>query len=167
MAKLVMMCGVPGSGKSFFSGTLKKRAKKHVYIISSDRIRKMVLGSPQNFTNEKLCWSLFYDLAKVYAQDKDGIVILDATQLTTYYRTVSTKDLKELYDERILLVFKIDKDIVFHQNQHRRYPVPVDALERMINEYEEPNDQDRAYFTEIIEIKDKNIIPIINRILKK
>ena len=167
MAKLVMMCGVPGSGKSYFSDTLKKRAKKHVYIVSSDRIRKMVLGSPQNFTNEKLCWTMFYELAKTYALDKDGIVVLDATQLTVQYRTESTKDLKDLFDERILLVFEINKELVYHQNQHRKYPVPIDALERMINEYEEPGEKDKEYFTDIYYVRNHDIIPIIKTILKK
>lgn len=167
MAKLIMMCGVPGSGKSYFSATLTKKAKKHVYLVSSDRLRRMVFGSPQNFTGERLIWSMFYDLAKVYAKDPDGIVILDATQLTTYYRTVSTKDLKDLFDERILIVFKIDKEVVYHQNLHRKYPVPIDALERLVAEFEEPNEQDREYFTDIYEIRDKNIMPVVKILLKK
>ena len=167
MAKLVMLCGVPGSGKSYFSNTLKKRAKKHVYIISSDQIRKVVLGSPQNFTNEKLCWTLFYDLAKTFSVDKEGIVVLDATQLTVHYRTEATKDLKDLFDERILLVFEMNKDVVFYQNQHRKYIVPVEALERMINEYEEPNEKDKEYFTDIYYVRNHDIMPIVKKIIKK
>ena len=127
----------------------------------------MVLGSPQNFTNEKLCWTMFYELAKTYALDKDGIVVLDATQLTVQYRTESTKDLKDLFDERILLVFEINKELVYHQNQHRKYPVPIDALERMINEYEEPGEKDKEYFTDIYYVRNHDIIPIIKTILKK
>ena len=40
MNRLIVLSGVPGSGKSYFSASFKAKKEKHVYIISSDALRK-------------------------------------------------------------------------------------------------------------------------------
>ena len=42
MNKLIILSGVPGSGKSYFSKTIKKIKNSHVYIVSSDELRKEI-----------------------------------------------------------------------------------------------------------------------------
>ena len=58
MNKLIVLSGVPGSGKSYFSNTLKKIKNSHVYVISSDALRKEITGSQSNLSEEKLMWNV-------------------------------------------------------------------------------------------------------------
>ena len=58
MNKLVILSGVPGSGKSYFSKTLKKVKNNHVYVVSSDELRALIGGSQSNLANEELMWQM-------------------------------------------------------------------------------------------------------------
>ena len=167
MSKLVMMCGVPGSGKSHFTREYKSKVGKHVYVVSSDQIRELILGTPQDFSEDKLCWNIFYNLAKTYSIDSKGTVILDATNLTSFLRTVKTKKLKQLFDYRCLVVFDLDKEVIKKQNLNRKWPVPESVLERMFLKYEEPGDMDKEYFNDIFIVKDHNIENVVLDIIKK
>ena len=97
MNKLVVLSGVPGSGKSYFSKIIKKVKKDHVYVVSSDELRALIGGSQSNLTNENLMWKIFYKLAETYAMDKDGIVILDATHVSVELRVEKNRFLKVLF----------------------------------------------------------------------
>ena len=167
MNKLVVLSGVPGSGKSYFSKTLKKVKNNHVYVVSSDELRAAIGGSQSNLSNEELMWSIFYSLAEAYALDKDGIVVLDATHVSTDLRVDKNMELKPLFDELYLIVWNIDKQIVSNQNLQREYPIPPEALEMFFNIFEMPNDKDRAFFNKIIVIDNNDIATAIEAVLGK
>ena len=157
MNKLVVLSGVPGSGKSYFSKTLKKVKNDHVYIISSDELRAMIGGSQSNLSNEPLVWKMFHGLAEVYSCDPNGIVVLDATHVSTELRVSAYKNLKDLYDELILVMWNIDKQVASNQNLQREYPIPPDALEKFFQIFELPNEIDRAFFDKIVLIENNDI----------
>ena len=54
MNKLIILSGVPGSGKSYFSKTIKKIKDNHVYVVSSDDLRALITGKQSNLTEEEL-----------------------------------------------------------------------------------------------------------------
>ena len=130
MNKLIILSGVPGSGKSYFSKTVKKLKNNHVYIVSSDQLRKEITGSQSNLTAEDLMWKIFYSLAETYSLDKDGVVILDATHVSTELRVEKNRRFRDLYDEIILVMWNVDKQVVSNQNLQREYPIPPEALEK-------------------------------------
>ena len=167
MAKLVVMCGVPGSGKSHFSHALESKIGNRVYVVTSDVLREKFGGSPQNFNNEQLVWKTFYELAREYSKDKQGVVILDATYLTVYYRTVATDCLKNLYDYKCLVAFELDKNLVYLQNSNRTWPVPLDVLKHMFKKYERPGVEDAKFYNDIFYVRDHNIDHLIDEIIKK
>ena len=163
MNRLIVLSGVPGSGKSYFSDALRKDKEKHVYIISSDQIRKEICGNQQDLSQDKLVWKIFYSLVKTYSEDKDGIVILDATNAKREYRIDNITPYKDLYDEVDLVCFHIEKNLVLKQNKEREFPIPEDALLRLIDAFEMPGEDEEAFFDHIDIITDHNTDKIIKR----
>ena len=161
MNKLVILSGVPGSGKSYFSNTIKKIKNKHVYIISSDELRLLICGNQSSLECEDLMWKMFLELAKVYALDKDGVVILDATHVSSDLRVSKAQALKDLFDETILVMWNINKATVFNQNFQREHPIPPEALEKFIKIFELPTEKDKEIFDKIIIIENNDITPAI------
>ena len=161
MSKLVVLSGVPGSGKSYFSKLLRSRKEGHVYIISSDALRDLVTGSQRDLSEEDLMWKMFYDLARVYAADPKGIVVLDATNRNTKYRIESVKELKTHFDEADLVLFDIPKETVLEQNLDREFPLPEDVLELYFNDFELPTEEDYEFFNNVYIIKGDNLNDII------
>ena len=161
MNKLVVLAGVPGSGKSYFSSTIKKIKTSHVYVISSDQLRKEIGGSQANLNNDELMWKIFLNLAKTYALDPDGIVILDATHISSEFRVKRNSPLKELFSEIYLVVWNLDHLVVSNQNLQRDYPIPVEAMNMFFDKFEMPDEVDKEFFDHIIYINNLDIAPAI------
>ena len=165
MNRLIVLSGVPGSGKSYFSASFKAKKEKHVYIISSDALRKMILGNQRDLSEDDLVWKVYYELVKAYSVDKDGIVILDATHSKKIYRIDNIKPFKPLYNQIDLVCFRLDKELVFAQNKDRENPIPKEALETLINNFEMPDEEEYKFYDHLDIIKDHEIDKIINRYL--
>ena len=164
MSKLIVLSGVPGSGKSYFSKLLRKEKVGHVYIISSDALRDLVTGNQQNLSEEPLMWKMFYELAKVYSNDKKGIVVLDATNRSTEYRIDSVKELKKNFDEALLVLFNVPKEVVFAQNLDREFPVPEAVLEEYFEHFELPKKEDYEFFDKVYVTNGEDLKDIIKAI---
>lgn len=165
MAKLVILSGVPGSGKSYFSNALREYNNyAHVYIVSSDNLRNLISGNQQNLTKDKLVWSMFYDLAKVYSKDPDGIVVLDSTNTMSKYRIATADEFKDYFDEINLVCFHLPTNIVTTQNVERNYPVPDYALDRMMKYYELPTEEEYKHFDHIYVIENHDFKEVISKI---
>ena len=164
MNKLIILSGVPGSGKSYFSKTIKKIKDNHVYVVSSDDLRALITGKQSNLSEEELMWKMFYSLAKTYALDKNGIVILDATHVSSELRVDRNKELKPLFDEVDLVMWNTDRQKVMNQNLQRDYPIPPEAMEMFFNIFELPTEKDKEFFDKIIMVDDHDIAPAITAI---
>ena len=167
MAKLIVLSGVPGSGKSFFADAFRKEVGGHVYVVSSDALRYEVTGNQQNFDEEKLIWKLFSGMAHVYAMDKNGICILDATNSVCKYRVGIIEPFKKMYEEIHLVAFDLDRDTVRNQNLNRLFPVKPEVLEDLFDKYEAPNEEDYKFFDSVTIIKDHHIQEVIEKLKNK
>ena len=165
MNRLIVLSGVPGSGKSYFSSSFKRAKNKHVYIISSDQLRKMVLGNQRDLSEDDLIWKIYYSMVETYSIDKNGIVILDATHSKKVYRLDNIKPFKPLYDQIDLVCFRLEKEMVIAQNKDRENPIPNEDLLKLIEQFEMPDDEERAFYDHVDIIKDHEIDKIINRYL--
>ena len=165
MNRLIILSGVPGSGKSYFSSVLKSEKSKDVYIISSDQLRYELLGNQRDLSQDDKIWKRFYELAKEYSAIKDAIVVLDSTNAKKIYRLDNIKPYRELYDEIDTIVFQLDKETVLKQNKERDNPIPEDALLRLIDEFELPDEEEKEFFDHIDTIKSHHIKQIIKRYL--
>ena len=165
MSKLVVLSGVPGSGKSYFSETIKKVKGSHVYIISSDKLRSQMLGNQQDLSKDRVMWQMFYELPKVYSLDKEGLVLLDATHIRSNKRIEIANNLKNYFDEIDLVLFNLDKDVIANQNIQREYPVPSDVLSSFLESFELPKVEENELFTHIYQISSNDIAKVINELL--
>ena len=165
MNRLIVLSGVPGSGKSYFSQALKRAVKKHVYIISSDELRYNILGNQQDLSEDELVWKIYYSLVEAYSIDKNGIVILDATHSKKVYRLDNIMPFRHLYDQIDLVCFRLDKELVLEQNKGRENPIPKDSLLRLIDQFEMPDDEERNFYDHVDIIKDHETDRIIKRYL--
>jgi len=164
MNKLIVLSAVPGSGKSYFSLTLKKIRPAHTYIVSSDELRKLITGSQKNMDCDPLVWDMFMSLAKTYAMDKDGIVVLDATHISSDLRVDKYRDLAAMFNETYLVMWDSPKSVVINQNLQREFPLPPEAMEMFFEKFEKPTEKDKKFFNKIIMVTDNNIAQAIEQI---
>ena len=164
MSKLIVLSGVPGSGKSYFCKTIKKIKESHVYIVSSDELRREITGRQSNLNEDELMWKIFYSLAKTYSLDKEGVVVLDATHVSKKMRVDRNKKLKHLFEEVDLVMWNIDKQVVANQNLQREYPIAPDVLERFYQILELPTEDDEKFFDKIIMVTSNDIAPVIQEL---
>lgn len=165
MNKLVILSGVPGSGKSYFSSSLKNK-RNHVYIVSSDNLRKQILGSQRDFTDETTVWKVLYELVKAYSFDERGVVVLDATNIYSDNRIELFHMFKKYYKEIYLVYFSIKTETLINQNEEREFPVPLDVLEKFRRRYETPTEKEAELFKGIYKVENHDIEPIVDKILE-
>ncbi|MBO7574179.1 MAG: ATP-binding protein [Bacilli bacterium] len=165
MNRLIILSGVPGSGKSYFSSVLKSEKSEGVYIISSDQLRYELLGNQRDLSQDDKIWKRFYELAKEYSAIKDATVVLDSTNAKKIYRLDNIKPYRKLYDEIDVVVFQLDKETVLKQNRERENPIPENALLKLIDEFELPDEEEKEFFDHIDVIKSHRIKQIIKHYL--
>ena len=129
MPKLILLAGIPGSGKSYLCSLVKKIKRSHIYIVSSDELRNLISGDQADLSKDAIMWQMFLELPKIYAKDPDALVFLDATHASVEYRTKSIEHLIPYFNEVNMIMFKLDKGLVDNQNIAREHPVPQNVLD--------------------------------------
>lgn len=153
MRTLILLSAIPGSGKSTWA---RKYQKEHqnTYIVASDEIRKELFGSEECFKNEKLVWDTFCNRLNEHVEDMSNLtVIADATHLSNRLRKMYY-ELTPGFDKHVLVVFDIPFEISLYQNSMRQRKVPLDAMNRLKNEYEHPSKEIEDLYDEVVYVKD-------------
>ncbi len=153
MRTLILLSAIPGSGKSTWA---RKYQKEHqnTYIVASDEIRKELFGSEECFKNEKLVWDTFCNRLNEHVEDmSDLTVIADATHLSNHLRKMYY-ELTPGFDKHVLVVFDIPFEISLYQNSMRQRKVPLDAMNRLKNEYERPSKEIEDLYDEVVYVRD-------------
>ena len=164
MAKLIILSGVPGSGKSYFSHLLRDHKKGgHVYIVSSDSLRDLVTGNQQDLSEDNLMWKMFYDLARVYSKDPHGIVVLDSTNAERKYRLEAGKALRDLFETIDLISFHMKPETIYRQNLDREWPIPTEVLTQYIENFEYPTEDDYAFFDHVYVVEKRDFSEVVNK----
>ena len=144
---LIMMCGVPGSGKSRYAESIytikpelqieKLKLIKPV-IHSSDKLREEMFGDEATQgDNNKLFSELHKRIRCDLANEKD--VIYDATNIDKKKRIQFLKEIKIIPCFKICVVMATSIDACFCNNRNRERVVPAGVIDRMLKSWNPPH----------------------------
>lgn len=152
MRTLLLLSGLPGSGKSTWSRQYK-RLHPSANIVSSDEIRKEFFGTTANFSDEKRVWSTFLDRLKRFGKQEGAIVIADSTNLNNHYRRYYVDSTPE-YDHHVLVMFDIpaaDCELLNDQRTGDRR-LPMEAMKRLESQFEPLDEETEKAFDEVVRV---------------
>lgn len=139
---LIMMCGLPGSGKSLFAENsvfVTSGARQYKPIIhSSDGLRKELYGdeSIQGDANK-----VFNELHKRIKNDliNGNDIIYDATCIKKKQRIQFLKELKNISCIPVCICMATEYSLCLYNNNNRIRKVPIDVIKRMQMNWQPPH----------------------------
>lgn len=152
MRTLLLLSGLPGSGKSTWSRQYK-RLHPSAKIVSSDEIRKEFFGTTANFSDEARVWSTFLDRLKRFGKQEGAIVIADSTNLNNHYRRYYVDSTPE-YDHHVLVMFDIpaaDCELLNDQRTGDRR-LPLEAMKKLESQFEPLDEETEKAFDEVVRV---------------
>lgn len=145
MSKLILMVGIPGSGKSTY---IKKHANEYDTIVSRDAIRFNLLKENEPyFSREDEVFKLFiYEIVNSLKMGRT--VWVDATHINSKSREKLLRSIEKYTTATSLEVIFVDVplSVALLQNSFRegRARVPEDAIKRMYEQLEAPTYEEFA-----------------------
>lgn len=140
---LVLMMGIPGSGKSTIATRLA--TKKDIYI-SRDKIRFSLLKDGEDyFSKERLVLKTFINnINKAIETNKYRFIIADATHLSTSSRGKILNHLTTKPKNIFILYIDTPLEIALNRNEGRteRAYVPPQQIIKMYNSIEMPKKEE-------------------------
>ena len=130
---LIIMCGIPASGKS----TVAKLFNSN--IVSTDSIREELYGDESIQGNGREVFSLAYSRIRNYLSLGENVVF-DATNIRKKDRKKVIDIGKEYNCDNIIICYcSTPLEIVLERNANRERKVPVQVIKRMFTNFEEPS----------------------------
>lgn len=135
MPKLILLCGIPGSGKSNYS---LKIAKKHdVKIFSSDDLREELFGDVNNQDNNVKLFEELHKRIKCCLREGKS-AIYDACNISYKRRMAFLAELKNIPCEKICVLIATPYEECLERNSKRDRHVPEHVIERMYRQFNIP-----------------------------
>lgn len=132
---IIMLIGLPGSGKT----TKRKEYVERGYsYISSDEIRKIVLGDESDQTQNKRVFDIFYKHLKMNC-DHSLNTVLDATNLTVKDRAKAI-EMARSYDHAYIagVVMNTSVEECIERDAKRERSVGPDVILRLSKRFQPP-----------------------------
>lgn len=152
MKKLILMCGIPASGKST-TATILSACLDNAPIVSMDDIRERLFGTRKCQKQGGLVYKLAVNRVIRLFRDCD-IVIFDATNRSAKARKQVIQDIQDCVDCGVYCVFlNTPLDIALDRNSNRdeSIQVPSAVIRRMYETLQPPTNEEYTY-KEIFEI---------------
>lgn len=135
MAEFIVMSGVSGSGKSTWAENYKANQEsfgKKYKIISTDAIRKEILGSEENQADGKKIFEIAFSRISKSLKNKEN-VIFDATNLVSKNRRAIINKFRNIFGVKFICVYMNTslKDCLARQNLRKR-KVPNEVVSRQM-----------------------------------
>lgn len=157
MPELVMLCGIPTSGKSTYVNKLKKLDywKESVVLSTDDYIEKQAqrCGLTYNQIFDDVIKDATRELELEFnmAKDKGKNIIWDQTNLSVKSRRKKLLKLPSFY-ARGVIYFEVSLEEALERNNHREGKfIPESILKRMWHQFEIPTRNEDFDYVEKVE----------------
>lgn len=156
MSEVVMLCGIPTSGKSTYVNKLKKIDYwKNAVVLSTDNYIEKIAEENNTTYNEifedvisQATKRLEFDLECAIRDGKD--IIWDQTNLTANVRKKKLRKIPSNY-YRGAVVFEVSLEDALERNNHRDNKfIPKSVLERMYQQFEIPTKMEGFEYVEFV-----------------
>jgi predicted kinase len=146
---LIVLGGLPASGKSTYAEML---ADSGIFQrVCPDLIRKALYGDENIQGDGKRVFGIAFHDMKEYGCLGENVVF-DATNINRKRRTELVKEMRPYFDIIIFKWFSAPLSVCLARNAKRERQVPIDVLERMSANFDQPSiifDEGWDYIEEI------------------
>lgn len=154
---LYLLCGIPGSGKSFWA---KHHADMEHIWVSRDEVRfSMLKDGDEYFKYENLVFSEWINrIQKALDNDRVQAVYADATHINERSRIKTLRNLRLSSDIRVIpVVFNTPYETCYYRNKNRtdRARVPNRVMWQMHRDWEEPSTK-KYPIVQVVDYKKQN-----------
>lgn len=134
MSELIMLIGLPASGKSTYAEKLRKDG---YHIHSSDAIREELTG---DVNSQDKNTDVFSELHKRVKNDlQNGIsCVYDATNMSMKRRKAFLDEIKKFDCKKTCILFVVPVEVCKERNQHRERKVPDSVFDKMLKQFQCP-----------------------------
>ena len=136
---LIVMVGIPGSGKSTIAEELKNTY--NFQIFSSDRIRAEVLGDENNQTRNYYVFKLLYERLKNTLKEGKNCII-DSANVTIKDRSNIFKKLSGVDFDAVAYVVPTDVEECIQRDLKRERKVLREVIEKFARKFTLPSEEE-------------------------
>ena len=147
MNVLIVLCGLPGSGKSTYANYLTESG--HFECVSTDQIRKRFYGNENIQGNGKEVFNTAFLHLQTYGLSKKNCVF-DATNITPRARRRVVQECRPYYDLIICKYIDTPLDVCLHRNSQRERVVPKEVILRMYKNFTLPSREEGFDYVETV-----------------
>jgi predicted kinase len=134
--RLVIFCGIPGSGKTTIAMLVAGRSVNAIHI-QTDDVRAMLPRPVFGQAESKFVYDACYAVAKE-ALRVGYLVLLDATFMRDEYRSEARRRLRRYYARADVVWVDCDLATALHRNSLRDTPIPPEKLEGIHSGFQQP-----------------------------
>ena len=156
MRKLILLAGLPGTGKSYYAQSIKD---ENCHIISSDETRFAITHDYRVILNDmNVVYDKMIETANALLMSNENItVILDSTFLDDKRRNYFLDKIKNTdYIELIMLKANIDTILARNHKRQEEKWVPEEVILSMMEKYKDPSSDNiyRYNFIKVVYVND-------------
>ena len=149
MNLLIVLCGLPGSGKSTYANYITESG--HFECVSTDEIRKRLYGNENIQGNGKEVFTTAFLRLQTFGLAKKNCVF-DATNITPKARRKVVQECRNYYDLIVCKYIDTPLEVCLLQNAQRDRVVPQEVVLRMANNFSMPSREEGFDYVETIKI---------------
>lgn len=146
---LIVMCGLPGSGKSTYANYLTESG--HFAWVSTDQIRKELYGDENIQGNGKEVFTTAFLLLQTHGLANQNCVF-DATNISQHTRKRVIKECRNYYDLIICKYIDTPLEVCLHRNSQRERVVPKEVIIRMYKQFTMPSREEGFDYVDTIKV---------------
>lgn len=155
MNKLIVLVGLPASGKSTYAR--EHLQDENTIILSSDKLREELLGDKGYQDNNDLVFRTLYQRAKEYLlQDKN--VVIDATNINIKARRSILSNFVKMDIKRIAIVFATPFERCLERDFLRERTVGKEVIKKFLYRFEIPMEYEGFDEIKFVEYESKQYI---------